>query len=395
MDFSYTAEQQALREAVRSLLRTHSPQPRVRELMLTRDGYDRLVWEKMASQLGIAGLVVPDEYGGAGAGLLERGIVLEELGRSLACVPYLSTAVLAVDALILSASHTGSQTAAAEYLPRIASGQLLATVALAEQDGSWDPSSIRCRATMSETGAWRLDGTKAFVLDGMIAGLLIVAARSAGGICLFAVDAGAGGVTPRPMATLDLTRKLAEVELAGVRARLLAGPSHGCDVLRRVLDRAAIALASEQAGGALECLDMSVSYAKSREQFGRAIGSFQAVKHRCADMLLNVEAARSLVAYATWSAAAGDELPAIAGLAKSTCSDVFEAVAAETVQVHGGLGFTWEHAAHLFHKRALSSAVFLGSADYHRELFMRRSAGSSPSAAPSPSPAAAPSPAAI
>jgi alkylation response protein AidB-like acyl-CoA dehydrogenase len=227
-------------------------------------------------------------------------------------------------------------------------------------------------------GGWRLDGTKMFVLDGHIADLVVVAARRPGsvgteGVSLFAVRGAAEGLTRTPLATMDQTRKLARLDFVGVRADLLGEEGAGWAPLSRTLDQAAVCLSAEMVGGAQRCLDMSVEYAKARVQFGRPIGSFQAIKHKCADMLLEVESARSAVAYAGGAAADDDgELPVAASLAKAYCSDAYSHAAAENIQIHGGIGFTWEHDAHLYFKRAKSSEILLGDATFHRELVAQR-----------------------
>ena len=222
-------------------------------------------------------------------------------------------------------------------------------------------------------GAWRLDGTKMYVLDGHTADLLVVAARTGSGVSLFTVEADAAGLTRTPLSTMDQTRKQAKLTFDGVEAALLGAEGGGWPVLERVLDLAAVALAAEQVGGAQMCLDMAVEYAKVRVQFGRPIGSFQAIKHKCADMLLQVESAKSAAYYAGWCAAEmNDELPQVASMAKSYCSEAYFHAAAENIQIHGGIGFTWEHPAHLYFKRAKSSELLFGDPTYHRELLAQR-----------------------
>ena len=265
-----------------------------------------------------------------------------------------------------------------EYLPRIADGSLLATVAVTESDGRWDLAAVATTAAADSaapgvpggsaaTAAFRLDGTKMFVVDGHIAQLLLVVARTDDGLGLFAVDASDAGVVRTLLPTLDMTRKLARVELSGVPARLVSGPGDATDALSRALDLALVALTAEQVGGAQRCLDMAVDYAKIRMQFGRPIGSFQAIKHKCAEMLIEVESAKSAAYHAAGSTA--DELGVAAAIAKAYCSEAYFQVAAETIQVHGGIGFTWEHDAHLYFRRAKSSQLMLGDEHYHRERF--------------------------
>ena len=369
MIFAFSAEQNELRSVVRAFLERRSPESEVRRLMATTDGYDTATWKHLATQIGLQGLTIPEEFGGAGGSFVELGIVLEEMGRSLLCAPFFATAVLAANALL----HSGDKAAMSDYLPGIASGDTVATVAFVEDAGRWDAEGIQMRAER-DGGQWRLTGAKTFVLDGLTADVLIVAARTADGVSLFAVRAAADGLHRAPLRTLDETRKQARVEFSGTPARLIGAVGAGWTTLAGVLDLAAVALAAEQVGGAQRCLDMAVEYAKQRVQFGRPIGSFQAVKHKCADMLLEVETARSAAYYAMWAAAGeSDDLSVVASLAKAHCSDAYFHVAAENIQVHGGIGFTWEHPAHLYFKRAKSSQLLFGDAIYHRGLFAQRS----------------------
>jgi alkylation response protein AidB-like acyl-CoA dehydrogenase len=361
-------EQQELRRTVRRFCENRSPSLEVRRLMQTTAGYDPPVWDQMANQLGLQGLAVPERYGGAGFGYVELAIVLEEMGRTLFCAPYFATVAMAANALVAS----GDGDACAAYLPSIAAGETIATLALAEDSGRWDEDGVALCAEQSATG-WRLRGHKSFVLDGAIANLVLVVARTAAGVSLFAVEGEADGLTRTPLPTLDQTRKLARVEFSNTPARLIGKEGGASEGLARTLDLAAIALAAEEVGGAQRCLDMSVEYAKVRYQFGRPIGSFQAIKHRCADMLLHVESARSAAQYAAWAVAENSpEVPVAASLSKATCSDAYFYAAAENIQIHGGIGFTWDHDAHLYFKRAKSSQLFLGDTAYHREHLAQR-----------------------
>ena len=363
-----TAEQDELRASVRRFLADRAPLTRVRELMESEDGTDRGVWEQAGAQLGLQGLAVPEAYGGAGFSFAEQAIVLEEFGAALYGGPYLASAVLAATALLASPDEGARR----DLLPGIASGEVIATLAFTEDDGSWDPAAISMLATKNGTG-WRLGGRKSFVLDGHSAGLLLVVASTTAGLSLFAVDGTAAGLTKTALPTLDQTRKLARLEFSDVPGRLIGSPGDAAAMLDRTLDVAAIALAAEQLGGAQRALDMAVGYAKIRHQFGRPIGSFQAIKHRCADLLLEVESLRSAVSYAAAAVAEGSaEVPVIAPLVKAYASGTFFHVAAENIQIHGGIGFTWEHDAHLYFKRAKSSELFLGDGDYHRERLATR-----------------------
>jgi alkylation response protein AidB-like acyl-CoA dehydrogenase len=365
---SFSEEQDQLRKVVRGYFREKSPEAEVRRLMATDEGYDPVVWIQMARELGLQGLAIPEQYGGQGFGWTELGIVLEEMGRVLVCAPFFSTVVLAATTLL----ESGDDEAKKDYLPGIADGSVIATVALTEEDGRWDEDGVTLPAAHSPDG-WTLSGAKSFVLDGTTAQLIIVPARTASGVSLFAVDAESPGLTRRPSITLDQTRKLAVVELANTPARLIGAEGGGWGVLQRVLDFAAVALAAEQVGGAQSALDMSVGYLNARVQFGQLIGAFQALKHMAADVLIEVESAKSAAYYAL-NAAAGDseELPAAASLAQAYCSEAFVTAAHQNIQFHGGMGFTWEVPAHLYFKRARSSEVFLGDAFAHRKALAQR-----------------------
>jgi len=368
MILGVTPEQEELRSSVRRFLADRAPISAVRELMDTTDGLDAGVWRQAGEQLGLQGIAIPEEYGGAGFSFAEQAIVLEELGAALYGGPYLASAVLAANALLAGADEDARK----EYLPGIATGELIATLAFTEEDGSWDPDAIRMTAGADGAG-WRLDGRKSFVLDGHTAGLILVIARTGEELSLFAVPADARGLTRTALPTLDQTRKLARLDFADTPARLIGTAGDGAAVLNRTLDIAAIAQAAEQLGGAQRALDMAVEYLKVRYQFGRPIGSFQGLKHRCADLLLEVESLRSAVQYAAAAVAEDSaEIPMVAALVKAYASDVYFHVAAENIQMHGGIGFTWEHDAHLYFKRAKASELFLGDATYHREHLATR-----------------------
>ena len=368
MNFAFSEEQEELRRTVRSFLEQKSPESEVRRLMETTEGYDPAVWDQMGSQLGLQGLHIPEEFGGSGYTYVELIVVLEEMGRALLTAPYFSTVVLAANALI----HSGDDAAKKELLPGIASGETIATLAFTEENGRWDESGITMTAKKDGDG-YVLDGTKMFVLDGHTANVVLVAARSDAGVSLFSVAGDASGLTRTPLSTMDQTRKQARLEFSGTPAKLIGTEGAGWSVLSRVLDLAAVGLAAEQVGGAQFVLEMAVQYAKDRVQFGRPIGSFQAIKHKCADMLLEVESAKSAAYYAGWCAAElNDELPSVASLAKAYCSEAYFHAAAENIQIHGGIGFTWEHPAHLYFKRAKSSELLFGDPTYHRELLAQR-----------------------
>ena len=368
MNFAFTEEQEELRNTVRAFLENKSSEEAVREQMETEQGYDDAVWQQMGEQMGLQGLAIPEEYGGSGYSFVELGIVLEEMGRALLCAPFFSSAVLAANTLLQS----GDDAAKAAYLPGIASGETIATLAYTEPSGKWDESGITMEATKSGDG-YTLSGTKSFVLDGHSASLIIVAAKTAAGTSLFAVDGDAAGLTKTSLSTMDQTRKQAKLDFDNTPATLIGEEGTGWDTLQAVLDLAAVSLAAEQVGGAQMVLEMAVEYAKVRVQFGRPIGSFQAIKHKCADMLLEVESAKSAAYYGMWCASEmNDELPSTASLAKAYCSEAYFHAAAENIQIHGGIGFTWEHPAHLYFKRAKSSELLFGDPTYHREQLAQR-----------------------
>ncbi|MCV7225675.1 acyl-CoA dehydrogenase family protein [Mycolicibacterium komossense] len=361
-----TDEQRALRDAVAIFLDKRSSQARVRDLMTTDTGHDTSAWREMA-EMGLLGLTLPEEVGGAGAGYAEQGIVMEEMGRALLCAPYFSTAVLTPRLL----AAAGDDRERSEILPRIAAGELVVSLAYAEDSSTRPPVRVDTAAAQI-AGQWSLTGQKTFVLDAGAAGLLYVLADTDSGPSIFAVDTAAAGITIAALTTIDLTRKQYRVEFADVAARLVGTPGAGIDVVTTAVDHAAVALLSEQAGGAHRAMQMGVDYARTRMQFGRAIGSFQAVKHLCADMLLEAESAISAARHV---AAAFDETAqsrwSDLALAQAYCSEAFVFTAATTIQVHGGIGFTWEHPAHLYLRRARTDAQLLGPPTYHRDRYLQ------------------------
>jgi alkylation response protein AidB-like acyl-CoA dehydrogenase len=373
VQFAFTDEQEQFRAAIRRFLNDKSPTTEVRRLMATAEGYDPQVWHQLSEELALPGIHIPEQYGGAGFGMVELCIVTEELGRALLCAPYFSTAVLAANAIM----NAGTDAQKSALLPDLAKGTRLATLAITEANGSWDPAEIEVLATPDSQGH-RLDGAKSYVMDGHVADRLIVAARipkttGREGLALFTLDANSGGVERRLLESMDPTRKIARIDFRGAHANLLGSLDNGAAPILRTLDQAAVALANEMVGGAQTMLDSAVSYAKLRVQFGRTIGSFQAIKHRLADMLLEVELAKSAAYYAAQAAAIDDpEWPALASLAKAAASETYMHTAAECIQLHGGIGFTWDNDTHLWFKRAKSSEVFLGQPSYHRELLMER-----------------------
>jgi alkylation response protein AidB-like acyl-CoA dehydrogenase len=368
MNFGFSEEQDELRKMVRRFLEDKSPESEVRRLMATSEGFDPAVWAQMANELALQGLGIPEEFGGQGYGPVELYVVFEEMGAALLCSPYFSTVALAANALLL----VGDDQSKRDYLPGIASGETIATVALTDDAGRWDLATTSTTATRAAEG-FVLSGVRNYVTDGSTATLLLVPAMTDAGLSLFAVDGDAPGVSRESLATMDQTRKQSRIVFENAPARLIGTDGGALEGLESTSQIAAAALAAEQVGGAQRVLDSSVEYAKNRVQFGRPIGSFQAIKHKCADMLLDVESAKSAAYYAAWAAQErNDELPIAASLAKSFCSEAYFHCAAENIQIHGGIGFTWEHPAHLYFKRAKSSELFLGDPAYHRELLAQR-----------------------
>ena len=369
MSIAFTPEHEELRQVVRRFVEKESTEPVVRALMESERGYESRTWERMAGELSLPGLVVPEQHGGAGLGPVELAIVMEEMGRVLFCAPFLSTAVLAASALVRIADEATQ----AELLPTIASGGTIAALAVAEAGGRFEADTVKTTARRDGRG-FRLEGTKAWVVDGHVADVLLVSARDEDGLALFRVAADAPGLEREALPALDLTRKLARVTLSGTPATRISKGDVAA-AIRQVLALAVTALAAEQVGGARRCLDMAVEYAKTRLQFGRAIGSFQAIKHKCADMLVETELARSAAYNAAFVLAAGesdDDVLVAAHMAKSYCSETYFHAAAENIQIHGGMGFTWEHPAHLYFKRARASSVLFGDPIDHRHKLAGR-----------------------
>ena len=359
------AEQQELRAAVRRFLADRSPSERVRAVMGSERGHDDAVWSGLA-EMGALGLVVPEELGGAGAGHVERSVVAEELGRALTPAPFLASAVLATDALLaLDPADPGTAATRTELLPALAAGERIGTVAVAEGRGEWDRTGGATTATERDgaggEGGWVLDGVKTPVLAGDVADVVLVLARAPDGPGWFAVDAGAGGMTRTRLTGLDPTRRVAKLAFAATPARRLA-TADAAAVVDRVGDLAAVALAAEQVGVLGRAMELTVAYARVRVQFGRPIGSYQAVKHGCADMYSAWEHAVSVLRHAAWAADHDrGELPVAAALAQTYIGPAAFEAATGMVQYHGGTGYTWEHDAHLFYKRAKSAQLLLGA----------------------------------
>jgi alkylation response protein AidB-like acyl-CoA dehydrogenase len=378
MDFTFNAEQEELRTMARAFLADHSASEQIRAVTESDLGYDPGVWKQIAQELGWAAVSIPEAHGGLGLGAVELTALMECMGEALLCAPFFSTVCLGANALIVAGTEAQKQ----EHLPRIAAGEITATLVIGVGGvrGSSSPDSLDV-VWRSEDEAYVLDGRADLVVDGHSADLLVVAARNdESRTALFCLPGDTAGVTRSVHVTMDQTRRLARIELSQVRLPqaaclcLDAGPA-----LCEVLDRACVALAAEQVGGAQRCLDLAVAYAKEREQFGRPIGSFQAIKHKAADMMIELESARSAAYYAACVAAEHkdkaedqDELSVVSSLAKACCSDAYFRCAADCLQIHGGVGFTWEYDVHLYLKRARSSEQLLGDPSWHRERVAQR-----------------------
>jgi alkylation response protein AidB-like acyl-CoA dehydrogenase len=372
MKFSFSSEQEEFRSNLRRFLAERSPTKEVRRLMETDAGWERDGWRALNETLGLTALRIPEAYGGHGFGFSEIGIVLEEMGRALLCAPYFATAVLATGAIVNAATEAEKQA----LLPDIALGETVATLACAEDDGRWDAAATTLVATPAG-GGYRLDGHKSFVLDGHTADLIVVLARAPGsagdaGLSFFTVRGDASGLERRLLKTMDQTRKLARLTFGGVEAKLLGQQGAAAGPFARTMIEAAVCLANEMVGGAERLREDALAYAKMRMQFGRQIASFQSMKHKCADMLLDVELAKSAAYYAAAALDDGDaDAAATASLAKACASDTYTRTAIHAVQIHGGIGFTWDNDTHLWFKRAKSSEVLFGDASHHREQMMR------------------------
>lgn len=371
MYYSFTPEQTQFRDVIRRFLAAQSPTVTVRQTMASSRGWEPALWQRLNDDLGLAGIHVPEALGGGGFGHQELGIACEELGRALTCAPYLSSAVLATQALRNGATPAEQES----LLPRIVTGATTATLAWMEGP-HWSGCEDIALCARSDGDAWRLEGRKSYVLDGVTAERVVVAAREAGrdddaGIGLYLVDGEASGLHRRALASIDETRRLAELDFDGVTAQRLGHPGSGAAALARTLDDAAVALAHELVGAAQALLEASVEYARLRMQFGRPIGSFQAIKHKCANLLLELELAKAAVYYAAAARETGDaDSAALASQAKAQASEAALACAREAIQIHGGIGFTWDQDTHLWFKRVSCAAVLLGDAAWHRERFL-------------------------
>ena len=372
MKFSFSSEQEEFRTNLRRFLTDRSPTKEVRRLMETEAGWEREGWRAINAELGLTAVRIPEAYGGHGFGFGEHCIVLEEMGRSLLCAPYFATTVLAAGAIL----NAGTDAEKQALLPGIASGETIATLASCEDNGRWDAAGTTLVATPSG-GGYRLNGHKSFVIDGQTADLIVVLARARGssgdaGLSFFTVAGNAAGLTRSPLNAMDPTRKLARLTFDGVEATLLGEAGGAAAPFARTMIEAAVCLSNEMVGGAERLREDALAYAMLRVQFGRQIASFQSMKHKQADMLLEVELAKSAAYFAAAALDDGDDdIAMTASLAKACASDTYIQTAVHAVQIHGGIGFTWDNDTHLWFKRAKSSEVLFGDAHLHRELMMR------------------------
>jgi alkylation response protein AidB-like acyl-CoA dehydrogenase len=373
MDFSFSPDQQLLRTSARAFLDEHVKPATVRALFDDPRGEREGLWKEMA-ELGWLGLALPEEAGGSALGMVETAILLEEMGRAACPAPYLPT-VLAGQAI----AAAGSAAQKSRWLAAIAGGSARGTVAFIERDLDWDPETTTARAARTRQG-WTLTGFKQFVPWPHVADVLLVPARAPEGLSLFLVEpAAVSGLTISMMTGIDLSSRVGAVALDGVAVgadAVLGAPGQASALLTALLARGAVAAAAEMLGAARRCLDMAVDYAKVREQFGQPIGSFQAIRHKCAEMLLEVENSHAATYYAAWALDAdADDRGLAASVAKAYVNDAARRVCGEAIQVHGGIGFTWEYDLHLYFKRAKGLEVMYGDADYHRELALRAVTG--------------------
>ncbi|MCC6641353.1 MAG: acyl-CoA/acyl-ACP dehydrogenase [Deltaproteobacteria bacterium] len=363
MNFDFSDDQKLIQKTARDYLAQHAPLSVCRRVLEGNERYDAALW-KGAAEMGWLGAAVPEEYGGSGLGHLELVLIAEEIGRSLAPIPFSSSAALATEALLVA----GSEAQKKKLLPRLCSGELIGTLAVAEGTGDFD---VATPGTRIEGG--RVTGEKLPVSDGDVAGIALVLVRDGSGASLALVDLEAPGVTRTSLESLDPSRSQAKLGFSNVPAEIVGASGKGREIVSKVLDRAAVVMAFEQLGGAQRALDVTRDYALGRYAFGRPIASFQALKHRFADLFCAIELARSNAFYGAWALSHGnDELPLAACGARIAATDAFELAAKDMIQIHGGVGYTWEYDCHLFYRRAKLLGLVLGSASEWREKLMTR-----------------------
>jgi alkylation response protein AidB-like acyl-CoA dehydrogenase len=377
LEFSFTEEQKMIRDTAQAFLAEISSSNAIRKAMATEQGFEDVIWQRICEEMYWQAIHIPEEYGGIGLGYVELVVMLEQMGTYLLCSPFFSTVCLGANALMVAGTAAQKQ----NYLSQICEGGLTSTLAYTSSNGKWGANAVKT-TVVSKGDNFVLNGTYRYVPDGHTAQLLVVAARAEGsegeeGISLFTIPANTLGIKRTWLPTMDETRKQAEIVLDNVvlnKDHLMGEQSNAWPQLNKIIQLAAIATAAEQTGGSQQTLDLTVAYTKERVQFGRPVAGFQAVKHQAADMMLRTEVARSSVYYAACVAeeslnggALASELAEAASVAKSYCSDGYFRNASDALQLHGGVGFTWEYDVHLYFKRAKSSELFLGNASYHRE----------------------------
>lgn len=359
-EFEFDEEIVELRSMVREFCAEFSPEALVREHMESPLGHDPALWRRLGTDIGVLGLAVPEAYGGDGVGLIAQAVVIDEFGAALVCGPVLGTLALAMPTLVALADEDAKR----ELLPPLCSGERTATLVAPLATGVLDEDAVTVEA--AENGGWRLTGDVAQVPDGAAADTLLVLARTPQGPALFAVAGDAEGLTRTSLTTLDLTRRQAAVSFVATPARLLASGTEAVGAVERAALVASVLLAVESAGGAQRMLDVTVAHVSTRKQFGQPVGAFQAVKHRCANLLIAVETARSAAYHGVWALQDGTDDPRLAAaLAKAVASESYQAVSAGAIQLHGGIGFTWEGSPHLYFKRSATNGLTLGTATQH------------------------------
>ncbi len=368
MEFQFTGEQEQFREFVRRFFNDTTPTTEVRRIMETESGFDESIWQRLANELSLTGISIPEAYGGSGFGTVELGIAMEEMGRCLYPSPFLASSVLAAKALEFVAGENQK----AELLPAIAAGEKIATLAFLENEGAPVVTDINCTAQGSDS-EFKLYGTKQFVLDATVADYFLVTAMTDKGLSLFQVDGSTAGLNINALKVIDQTRRVSRVELNNTPGELIGEEGAAQDGLEQALNIAFLALANESVGGAERLFEDTLEYTKLRRQFGRTIASFQAIKHRMTEYLLNVELAKSAAYYTAEAADIGaEDLAKLASIAKASASEAYLQAGIESIQLHGGIGFTWENNTHLWFKRAKSSEVFLGDPAWHHARMIER-----------------------
>ena len=363
-------EREALRDSVSKLLADASTENAVRTVMETDKGYDPDLWRALA-EMGVIGLTTADKYGGSGVGPMELEVVMEEAGAALLCSPLLASGVIAAELL----QALDDESLNSSILPKIASGEIIATAVLTGDAGCWTENGIEVKAQSVE-GTWQLEGRGSYVLHAQNADVLLVIAKTDNGLGAFEVDASDSQVVIEALPTLDRTLRISSVDFKSASARKINATGPIQVAVKRALDLALVALAGEQAGGAKKVLDFTVEYAKNRIQFGRQIGSFQAIKHMAADLLVETESAISAARHAAACLAEpSGKIDEAISLAAFACADAYVRTAADGVQMHGGIAFTWEHPAHLYLKRARANAQLFGNSNYHRENYLKALGG--------------------